>query len=80
MPAYHRLDIAFTREFVSRKGRNSILSFGAYNAYHRINPFYIMLIEREVEENGQVVLQNRKYEAGTLFGIMPFISYTVKFE
>ena len=80
MPAYHRLDVAFTREFVSRKGRNSIMSFGAYNAYHRINPFYIMLIDNVVEENGQVILYDRKYEAGTLFGIMPFVSYTIKFE
>jgi len=67
--AYHRLDLGFNKT-VKKKRITKILSFGAYNAYSRKNPFFAYLT----------------YEAGirvakqvSLFPIIPSISYRIQF-
>lgn len=80
MPAYHRLDLAFTKDFTGKKKYSSSLSLGAYNVYNRRNPFYVTLKERAIiGADGQALGFRSRYHSGTLLGIVPFVSYTIKF-
>lgn len=73
MPAYHRLDIAATRQLSHKKRFSSELSLGVYNAYARDNAYTITF--RQSKENPE------KTEAvqTTLFKIVPSITYNFKF-
>ncbi len=66
---YHRLDIGFNRT-KKKKRLTKILSFGAYNAYSRKNPFFAYL----TYERG-----NRVAKQVSLFPIIPSISYRIQF-
>ena len=66
---YHRLDIGFNRT-KKKKRLTKILSFGAYNAYSRKNPFFAYL----TYESG-----NRVAKQVSLFPIIPSISYRIQF-
>lgn len=84
MPDYHRMDISFSKEFLTkRKKHPATLSFGAFNVYSRINPFYVSLDSFKDfggrDDLGNPIGYESKYKSGTLFGIMPFINYSVKF-
>jgi len=84
MPDYHRMDIAFSKEFLTRRKKHpATLSFGAFNVYSRINPFYVSLDNFKdfggKDDLGNSIGYESKYKSGTLFGIMPFINYSVKF-
>lgn len=84
MPDYHRMDISFSKEFLTRRKKHpATISFGAFNVYSRINPFYVTL-DNFKSFGGRNGLGNSlgyvsKYKSGTLFGIVPFINYSVKF-
>jgi hypothetical protein len=80
MPLYHRLDIAFTKDYVSKRGRKSSISFGAFNAYGRANPQYLSLNSSSIYgPNNEYLGFNNKYQTGTLFGFIPFFNYNVNF-
>lgn len=84
MPDYHRMDISFSKEFLTkRKKHPATLSFGAFNVYSRINPFYVSLDSFKSfggnDNSGNSLGYVSQYESGTLFGIVPFINYSVKF-
>ena len=66
---YHRLDIGFNRT-KKKKRLTKTLSFGAYNAYSRKNPFFAYL----TYERG-----NRVAKQVSLFPIIPSISYRIQF-
>ncbi|MFL2567224.1 MAG: TonB-dependent receptor [Flavobacteriales bacterium] len=69
LDAYHRLDLGFNKT-VKKKRITKILSFGAYNAYSRKNPFFAYL----TYEAG-----NRVAKQVSLFPIIPSISYRIQF-
>ena len=71
-PAYHRLDIGvtYTKE-LSRATR--IWTFGLYNAYGRYNPFTIHFEDDDKKPSGS------KAVLTALFGIVPSVSFTLKF-
>lgn len=73
MPAYHRLDIAATRQLSHKKRFSSELSLGVYNVYAHDNAYSITF--RQSKENPE------KTEAiqTTLFKIVPSITYNFKF-
>jgi hypothetical protein len=81
MRDYHRLDIAFNfPKKLNKSDRN--LSLGIFNVYNRLNPYYYFY-ERDViftnnnttgYEYGEMKLYQR-----SLFGILPTISYELKF-
>lgn len=73
-PNYHRADISLNK---TRKKKNfeDEWSFGIYNLYNRYNPFIIMFNERKVEETPQ---QTQAFQY-SLFGILPSVSYTIRF-
>ncbi len=81
MPSYHRLDLSFSKEITLKKtATEGVLSFGAYNVYNRLNPFYVTLDQTSVKDkNGQVSGYKSRYNSGTLLGIVPFINYSIKF-
>lgn len=71
-PAYHRLDLSAT---YTKKVDDftCIWSFGLYNAYCRYNPFTIRFKNDDKKSTGTVVEQT------SLFGIIPSVSFTVKY-
>ncbi len=76
MPAYHRLDISFTRDEIKSNGNISSWNFSVYNLYNRSNPFYIYF-----ETKGD--LDNYSLEVSpvlvSLFPVIPSISWSFKF-
>ncbi len=70
MPAYHRLDLGVNLH-KEKKWGEATWSFGVYNVYNRINPFYIYF---QKDENNNT----RLYKLG-LFPIIPSVSYAFKF-
>lgn len=69
LPYYHRLDVNFQQTKQLQKGERT-LSFGLYNAYNRINPYYVYF---KKSKEGQQQL----YKLG-LFPILPFVSYVYR--
>lgn len=71
-PAYHRLDLSAT--YTRKVGRfTRIWSFGIYNAYCRYNPYTIRFKNDEKSPTGTITEQT------SLFGIVPSVSFTVKY-
>jgi outer membrane receptor for ferrienterochelin and colicin len=69
MDAYHRLD--FSVDFhKKRKYWEETIVIGAYNAYSRVNPFFI---------NDEFRFGERKFVQYGLFPIIPALSYRFKF-
>lgn len=67
--SYHRLD--FAAQFIKKKGRGErIWELGVYNVYNNVNP----LVYYKEESNDNVTLNK-----GSLFNIIPSITYTRKF-
>ena len=71
-PAYHRLDLSAT--YTRKAGRfTRIWSFGIYNAYCRYNPYTIRFKNDDKSPTGTIAEQT------SLFGIVPSVSFTVKY-
>ncbi len=72
-PDYHRLDISatHTRQLSPRVSRQ--LTFGVYNLYARRNPYMILFSDDDDEPSGT------KTERVALFGLIPSVSYSIKF-
>lgn len=74
MPAYHRMDIAFTYtpKPHSTKRYKSSWNFSLYNIYNRYNPYFIYL---DVDEDDQSVKGKQVF----LFPILPSVTWNFKF-
>ena len=71
-PACHRLDISAT--YTKKHGRSThIWSFGIYNAYNHYNPYVIQFLNDDDKPSGT------KVEQTSLFGIIPSVSFTIKY-
>ncbi|HET6556596.1 MAG TPA: carboxypeptidase-like regulatory domain-containing protein [Prolixibacteraceae bacterium] len=70
LPAYHRLDIGFTKEWEAY-GKKRALSLSAYNVYSRQNPYYVFA---KTKPDGTTGLKQF-----SLFPIIPSISYRISF-
>lgn len=70
LPAYHRLDIGFTKEWEAY-GKKRALSLSVYNVYSRQNPF---LVTVKTKPDGSTGLKQF-----SLFPIIPSISYRISF-
>lgn len=73
MPAYHRLDLAATRQLAHRKRFQSELSIGLYNAYGRENAYSITFRQNKEYPGRTEAVQT------TLFKFIPSITYNFKF-
>jgi hypothetical protein len=71
MPTYHRLDfnVDFIK-YVTKKGRERkrTTSLGVYNAYNRLNPYFVFY-DRATDGGQQL-------QSLTLFPVVPYISFT----
>jgi hypothetical protein len=78
MAPYHRWDIGFVRKFTHRWGESD-LTFSVYNAYNRLNPFFIYF--ETVTENPDGTGQIRGFRAKqvSLFPVIPSITYNFSF-
>lgn len=74
MPAYHRLDIAFTYtpKPESTKRFKSSWNFGLYNVYNRANPYFIYF---DVDKDKETVQGKMAY----LFPIVPSVTWNFNF-
>ncbi|MGE5406174.1 MAG: TonB-dependent receptor plug domain-containing protein, partial [Methanosarcina sp.] len=72
MPAYHRLDVGVNFR-KTKKWCERILSLGAYNAYNRLNAFYLYYTYEENPAEEMVL-----YKV-TLFPVIPYIRYNITF-
>jgi hypothetical protein len=78
-PDFHRLDISATHRkkikmnLFGRKQGEVIWSFGVYNAYWRYNPFLIRFKNDDKKASGS------KAEQTSLFGLVPSVSFTIKY-
>jgi hypothetical protein len=70
MPANHRLDFSFNFK-KNRKKYTRIFSAGVYNAYNRLNPFYVIPAFN--------VEGNRVFKAVSLFPVLPSVNYKIVF-
>jgi hypothetical protein len=70
LPAYHRLDIGFTKEWEAY-GKKRALSLSLYNVYSRQNPFLVTVKTRPDGSTG--------LKQFSLFPIVPSISYRISF-
>ena len=72
MRSYHRLDLSFSW-WKDKKWGQRKWTFGVYNAYNRLNPFFINL-EQDRQGSG-----NSKFIQYSLFPVIPSITYSFKF-
>lgn len=79
MPSYHRLDLGIVYKLNPKRG-TSDLTFSAYNAYSRMNPYFISFEESQTTP-APVNGAPRPFEAKaiTLFPIIPSITYNFRF-
>lgn len=73
MPAYHRLDLAATKQLAHRKHFSSELSIGLYNAYGQENAYSISFRQNKENPERTEAVQT------TLFRFIPSITYNFKF-
>lgn len=71
-PTSHRLDLSATYTRVGKRC-TSIWSFGIFNVYAHYSPFVIYFEDDATKPSGTRAVQQ------SLFGIVPSVSYTIKF-
>ena len=77
MPAYHRLDLSMN--WIKQRGKfEHMFSLGLYNAYNQKNPYKILLYNETVRTD-KGYIDKKVIKEKSLFGILPAISYSVKF-
>jgi len=76
MPPYHRLDISFTRKFNTSSKVKHEISFGVYNLYSRLNPYFMYFnVSGDLEKYKLKITP--KYVS--IFPLLPNFTYHFKF-
>jgi hypothetical protein len=73
LPAYHRLDLGAVRHFPKKKWYQVELAFGVYNAYDRLNAYFINFRQDPHNAGETQAVQT------SLFGIVPYFTIAAKF-
>ena len=77
---YHRLDIGFNHNIVTKKGYRAVWTYSVYNLYNNINPFdYYYDNDKDFSTEPEFDKPLKLYKIG-LFSIIPSISYKVYFD
>ncbi len=89
MPPYHRLDLGFVYTIIPKKKRKlpftSDISVSIYNAYNRMNPFFIFIDPKGtvagsgVDEEGESKKLQFRAKQASLFPILPSLTWNFKF-
>jgi len=69
--SYHRLDISANWTKDVRWGKRT-WSFGVYNAYNHLNPFFVEIDNYEEDNIPKLIIYS-------IFPLMPSFSYNIKF-
>jgi outer membrane cobalamin receptor len=79
MPDYHRLDIGLSHTTENkRSGEAQTWSFGMYNAYGRLNPYYVDYTAFSYNQDGRRVIEGN-FGQRTLFRFVPYLTWAKKF-
>ena len=82
LPAYHRLDVGLVRTFNPKWGESD-LTVSVYNAYNRLNPFFVFLEPefRTIDVGGTMfeVPEGITAKQQSLFPIIPSVTWNFKF-
>jgi outer membrane receptor protein involved in Fe transport len=78
MPDYHRLDLALILKLRPKRG-TSDLTFSAYNAYSRLNAYFIAFQTTNRTADASRLSSVFTPRAITLFPIIPSVTYNFKF-
>jgi hypothetical protein len=79
MPNYHRLDIGLSHTTENkRSGEAQTWSFGMYNAYGRLNPYYVDYTAFSYNQDGRRVIEGN-FGQRTLFRFVPYLTWAKKF-
>ena len=78
LPAYHRMDLSATLTPQQRPGKRLQQSwvFSLYNAYSRLNPYFIYFDQEGNPMDGSLKIEARKV---SLFPIIPAVTWNFKF-
>lgn len=90
LPNYHRLDLGFVYTILPKKKRKinftSDISFSIYNAYNRMNPFFIFIdsggdVGGGTNTTGGTTTKTIQFKAkqASLFPILPSLTWNFKF-
>lgn len=86
MPAYDRLDLGFTYKLIPKKKRkidlHSDITFSVYNAYNRMNPFFLYIDTQGSAGGGASSNQKSltfSAKQVSLFPILPAVTWNFKF-
>ncbi|MFA6126142.1 MAG: carboxypeptidase-like regulatory domain-containing protein [Bacteroidales bacterium] len=84
MKDYHRLDIGFTLDTVTRHNRRAVWTFSIYNLYNRHNPYYYYYntdagMDFDKPQYQTVFKPTNLYQM-SFFPIIPSVSYKVFFD
>jgi hypothetical protein len=78
MPSYHRLDLGANFHKQKKHGIRT-WSFGVYNAYNQMNPFFVYPdYDYTYSPNGFTTAQ-KSFKKITIFPFIPSVSYSYKF-
>lgn len=84
LPSYHRLDLGVNLHKQKKHGLRT-WSFSVYNAYNRLNPFFVYWGEKLVAEpdpdypGGMIYYSKPELRKVTVFPMIPSVSYSFKF-
>ena len=83
MPSYKRLDLGFTYSIIPKKKKkrnlNSDITCSIYNAYNRLNPFFLYIAYKgDVGAGGKQSISFKAYQV-SLFPILPSVTGNFKF-
>jgi hypothetical protein len=78
MKSYHRLDVGFNFKKEKKKYTRT-WSIGAYNTYHRQNPFYIYPDTEYINNPDGTYTSKFVLKQTSLFPVIPYVTYSFKF-
>lgn len=78
MDSYHRLDLAMVYRFFNRYGESD-LTFSVYNAYSRLNPYFLYILTQTTNPDGNGNITGFQAKQVSLFPLIPSVTYNFKF-
>ncbi len=78
MAAYHRWDIGLVWKLKPKHGESD-LTFSIYNAYNRLNPFFIYFETQTENEDGSGAIRGFRARQVSLFPVIPSVTWNFRF-
>lgn len=85
LPAYHKLDVSYSFDVHTSKHKTARMTFGVYNVYNRVNPYYLTLQIKSFPVLDPFTPLVGPYKGFTssvnkvgVLPLLPYISYSIK--